>query len=165
MRWGCDVSHRARISQRGGEKFFSLTSFFIGRGRAGCKSPHPHLPRGGEMLFFLTSSFIGLPSSSLLVLDSSRFPVPWLRTCTGKTCASTGRTIYSDDEPRHVLMGSRNILPRCSSLSLDYTCMRVQRREASMHYEKAPRIRWRWAPPPLQLRCARASLRYGGAGE
>ena len=27
---GLDVSHRSRISQRGGEKFFSLTSFFIG---------------------------------------------------------------------------------------------------------------------------------------
>jgi hypothetical protein len=28
---GLDVSHHTRISQRGGEKFFSLTSFFIGR--------------------------------------------------------------------------------------------------------------------------------------
>jgi hypothetical protein len=27
---GLDVSHHTRISQRGGEKFFSLTSFFIG---------------------------------------------------------------------------------------------------------------------------------------
>ena len=27
---GLDVSHYARISQRGGEKFFYLTSFFIG---------------------------------------------------------------------------------------------------------------------------------------
>jgi hypothetical protein len=27
---GLDVSHQARISQRGGEIFFSLTSFFIG---------------------------------------------------------------------------------------------------------------------------------------
>jgi hypothetical protein len=27
---GLDVSHHARISQRGGEKLFSLTSFFIG---------------------------------------------------------------------------------------------------------------------------------------
>jgi hypothetical protein len=27
---GLDVSHHARISQRGGEKIFSLTSFFIG---------------------------------------------------------------------------------------------------------------------------------------
>ena len=27
---GLDVSHYARISQRGGEKFFSLTSLFIG---------------------------------------------------------------------------------------------------------------------------------------
>jgi hypothetical protein len=30
MRWGLDVSHHTRISQRGGEKFFSLTSSFIG---------------------------------------------------------------------------------------------------------------------------------------
>jgi hypothetical protein len=28
---GLDVSHHTRISQRGGEKIFSLTSFFIGR--------------------------------------------------------------------------------------------------------------------------------------
>src|SRR6266852_663664 len=28
---GLDVSHHTRISQRCGEKFFSLTSFFIGR--------------------------------------------------------------------------------------------------------------------------------------
>jgi len=27
---GLDVSHHARISQRGGEKLFFLTSFFIG---------------------------------------------------------------------------------------------------------------------------------------
>jgi hypothetical protein len=27
---GLDVSHHTRISQRGGEKFFSLTSLFIG---------------------------------------------------------------------------------------------------------------------------------------
>jgi hypothetical protein len=27
---GLDVSHHARISQRGGEMLFSLTSFFIG---------------------------------------------------------------------------------------------------------------------------------------
>jgi hypothetical protein len=27
---GLDVSHHARISQRGGEKLFYLTSFFIG---------------------------------------------------------------------------------------------------------------------------------------
>jgi hypothetical protein len=27
---GLDVSHHTRIFQRGGEKFFSLTSFFIG---------------------------------------------------------------------------------------------------------------------------------------
>jgi hypothetical protein len=27
---GLDASHHTRISQRGGEKFFSLTSFFIG---------------------------------------------------------------------------------------------------------------------------------------
>ena len=27
---GLDVSHHSRISHRGGEKFFSLTSFFIG---------------------------------------------------------------------------------------------------------------------------------------
>ena len=27
---GLDVSHHARISQRGGENIFSLTSFFIG---------------------------------------------------------------------------------------------------------------------------------------
>jgi hypothetical protein len=27
---GLDVSHHTRISQRGGEKLFSLTSFFIG---------------------------------------------------------------------------------------------------------------------------------------
>jgi len=27
---GLDVSHHARISQRGGERLFSLTSFFIG---------------------------------------------------------------------------------------------------------------------------------------
>ena len=27
---GLDVSHHTRISQRGGEKFLSLTSFFIG---------------------------------------------------------------------------------------------------------------------------------------
>src|SRR5258708_36607116 len=30
---GLDVSHHARISQRGGEKFFSLTSSFIGWGQ------------------------------------------------------------------------------------------------------------------------------------
>src|SRR5271169_6675005 len=29
---GLDVSHHTRISQRGGEKFFPLTSFFIGLG-------------------------------------------------------------------------------------------------------------------------------------
>ena len=28
MGWGLDVSHHARISQRGGEKIFSLTSLF-----------------------------------------------------------------------------------------------------------------------------------------
>jgi hypothetical protein len=28
---GLDVSHHTRISQRGGEKFFSLTSFFTAR--------------------------------------------------------------------------------------------------------------------------------------
>ena len=31
MRVGLDVSHHARISQRGGEKFFYLTSSFIGK--------------------------------------------------------------------------------------------------------------------------------------
>jgi hypothetical protein len=36
---GLDVTHHTRISQRGGEKFFSLTSFFIGTSVKTCLAP------------------------------------------------------------------------------------------------------------------------------